>query len=357
MTGKELLGLMLQGGPGFCQIAVTNACNAGCRFCSFPRVAPEDWLMADPARLFRGLEVLKDRGVGYLCLTGGEPLLYPALLPALGRARDLGMHTLLCTNGWRLTPAYIRELKTAGLKTLIVSIDGPTAAVHDGHRGLPGLTGHIRELLPTMRRAGLNPVASVTLSRLIGDLGEMLRFLEELGFRRVTFSYPITRLNSSYLGFAGHYSVDFTPEELYEWFGRVKALKAATALNILNPSLALGELQRRLTGRPARFPCLAGYKYWFVDWNLQVFRCHYLGEPLGPLEEFARIAPIRNGCDACAIDCYRDPSVCQYLAVSVADAVAALRRGNWLEGLKTLLRPNNFLSLAALLEGRHWLRG
>jgi MoaA/NifB/PqqE/SkfB family radical SAM enzyme len=357
MTGKELLGLMLQGGPGFCQIAVTNACNAGCRFCSFPRVAPQDWVMADPARLFRGLEVLKDQGVGYLCLTGGEPLLYPALLPALGRARDLGIHTLLCTNGWRLTPAYIRELKNAGLKTLIVSIDGPTAAVHDGHRGLPGLASHIRELLPEMRRAGFNPVASVTLSRLISDLGEMLRFLEELGFRRVTFSYPITRLNSSYLGFSGHYSVDFTPEELYEWFGRVKEIKASTSLHILNPSLALGELRRRLYGRPARFPCLAGYKYWFVDWNLEVFRCHYLDEPLGPLEEFGRIPPIRNNCNACAIDCYRDPSVCQYLAVSVADSLAALRRGNWLEGLGTLLHPYNFLSLAALLEGRHWLRG
>jgi MoaA/NifB/PqqE/SkfB family radical SAM enzyme len=323
--------------------------------CSFPwrrRTGP--WPIRQGSG---GPEVLKDQGVGYLCLTGGEPLLYPALLPALGRARDLGLHTLLCTNGWRLTPAYIRELKTAGLKTLIVSIDGPTAAVHDAHRGLPGLTDHIRELLPTMRRAGLNPVASVTLSRLITDLGEMLRFLEELGFRRVTFSYPITRLNSSYLGFADHYSVDFTPEELYEWFGRVKALKASTSLHILNPSLALDELQRRLTGRPARFPCLAGYKYWFVDWNLQVFRCHYLGEPLGPLEEFDRIPPIRTGCNACAIDCYRDPSVCQYLAVSVADSLAALRRGRWLEGLGTLLHPYNFLSLAALLEGRHWLRG
>ena len=74
-----------------------------------------------------------------------------------------------------------------------------------------------------MLRAGLNPVASVTLSRLIGDLGEMLRFLEEIGFRRFTFSYPITRLNSSYLGFADHPSVDFTPGELFEWFGRVKA--------------------------------------------------------------------------------------------------------------------------------------
>jgi hypothetical protein len=94
-----------------------------------------------------------------------------------------------------------------------------------------------------------------------------------------------------------------------------------------------------------------------VDWNLEVFRCHYLGEPLGHLEEFHSIPPIRNGCNACAIDCYRDPSVCQYLAVSVADSLAALRRGNWLKGLGTLLHPHNFLSLAALLEGRHWLRG
>jgi MoaA/NifB/PqqE/SkfB family radical SAM enzyme len=356
MTAKELLDLMLQGGPGFCQIAVTNACNAGCRFCSFPAVAPEARVMADATRLFRGLEVLKDKGVGYLCFTGGEPLLYPALLPALGRARDLGISTLLCTNGWRLTPSYIRDLKHAGLKTLIVSIDAPTAAVHDDHRGLPGLTEHIRELLPEMRRAGLNPVASVTLSRLIADLGEMLRFLEALGFGRVTFSYPITRLESSYLGFARHDSVDFSPEELYAWFGRVKAQKAATSLNILNPGLALGELQRRLHGRPARFPCLAGYKYWFVDWNLQVYRCHYLGQPLGDLEDFGRIAPIRSQCDACAIDCYRDPSVYQYLAVSVADSLAALRRGNWLQGLRTLLHPYNFLSLSALLEGRHWLR-
>jgi MoaA/NifB/PqqE/SkfB family radical SAM enzyme len=357
MTGKELLRLMLQGGPGFCQIAVTNACNALCRFCSFPRVAPEEWVMADPARLFRGLKVLKDKGVQYLCFTGGEPLLYPDLLPVLARSRDLKVHTLLCTNCSGLTSAYIRDLQAAGLETLIISMDAPSAGAHDAHRGLPGLTEHIREMMPEMRRAGLNPVASVTLSRLIDDLGEMLRFLEDLGFRRVTFSYPITRLNSSYLGFADHYSVDFTPEELYRWFSRVKELKATTSLNILNPRLALSELQRQLDGRPARFPCLAGYKYWFVDWHLQVYRCHYLDEPLGPLEELCQIPPIRNVCNACAIDCYRDPSVYQYLAVSVADSLAAMRRGKWLEGLGALLHPYNFLSLAALLEGRHWLRG
>jgi MoaA/NifB/PqqE/SkfB family radical SAM enzyme len=313
--------------------------------------------MAEPSRLFRGLKVLQARGIRYICLTGGEPLLYPALLPTLARARDLAIQTIVCTNGSLLTPAYIRDLRAAGLKTMIISLDAPSAARHDAHRGLPGLTGHIREMVPELRRAGLAPVASVTLSRLIGDLGEMLRFLEELGFQRVTFSYPITRLGSSYLGCAEHHSVDFSPEELHRWFTQVKALKGATSVHILNPGLGLSDLQRQLRRRPGRFPCLAGYKYFFVDWHLAVYRCHYLGDTLGPLEEFGRMPPIRDGCRACTIDCYRDPSVYQYLAVSVADALTALGQGRWRQALGTLLHPYNLLSLAALLEGRHWVRG
>ena len=357
MTVKELLHLILQGGPGFCQIAITNACNASCGFCSFPRVPPGSRVMADPARLARGLEALKAGGVSYLCLTGGEPLLYPALLPTLARARDLKIETILCTNGSLLSAALIRELRDAALNTLIISMDAPTPAQHDEHRGLPGLTGHIREMMPTLREHGLNPVASVTLSRLVGDLDAMLAFLAELGFKRVTFSYPITRLHSSYLGFANHYSVDFTPAELYRWFDQIKRLKATSPLMILNPRLALTDLQRQLEHRPGRFPCLAGYKYFFVDWHLQVYRCHYLGDTLGPLEEIHRLEPIRDACSACTIDCYRDPSVYQYLAVSVSDSLTALRQGQWLKGLATLLHPYNALSLAALLEGRHWVRG
>lgn len=357
MTLREIFRLLLQGGPGFCQIAITNACNAHCRFCSFPQVPPKSRLMADPARLLPGLSILKKTGVEYLSITGGEPFLYPELLPVLARAREWGINTLLCTNGSLLSPTNIQELREVGLDTLIISIDAPSPDRHDAHRGLPGLTAHIREMLPFLRRAGLNPVASVTVSRLVDDLKAMMRFLNELGFRRVTFSYPINHLNSSYLGFARHYSVDFTPSELSRWFSQIIELKANSRVNILNPRLGIGDLQRQLKGQPVRFPCLAGYKYFFVDWHLMVFRCHYLADTLGPLEEMDGIAPIRDGCSACTIDCYRDPSVYQYLAVSVADALAAWRQGKWLKGLGTLLHPYNFLSLAALLEGRHWVRG
>jgi MoaA/NifB/PqqE/SkfB family radical SAM enzyme len=358
LTWKEISRLVSQGGPGFCQLAITNACNARCRFCNFPKVPAKSRLMADPERLLNGLTALKEAGVCYLSITGGEPLLYPELKAVLGQARKLGINTLLCTNGSLLTPELIRELREAGLDTIIISVDAASPSRHDAHRGLPGLTAHIRELLPVLRAAGLHPVASVTLSRLVDDLGDLLRFLEEMGFRRVTFSYPVKQLQSSYLGFADHYSVDFTPQELCSWFAQINDLRRnGSSLRILNPSLGISDLQRQLRGRPVRFPCLAGYKYFFVDWHLEVYRCHYLPETLGPLEEIHRFAPIRDGCVACTIDCYRDPSVYQYVAVSVADALAAWRQGKWLKSLTTLLHPYNFLSLAALLEGRHWLRG
>ena len=33
------------------------------------------------------------------------------------------------------------------------------------------------------------------------------------------------------------------------------------------------------------------------------------------------------------------------------------RQGEWVKGLSTLFHPYNFLSLAALFEGHHWLQG
>lgn len=351
----KFLRLLCQGGPGFCQIAVTNACNAHCRFCSFSRLTPEDWLMADPVRLASGLGLLAQAGVGYIVFTGGEPLLYPALPEMLARARALGMSTLLCTNGALLNPDRLDRLHRAGLESLIISLDAASARVHDEHRGVPGLTEHIRAMVPEVQRRGIKTIASVTLSRLLPDLNALPDFLTGLGFSLVTFSYPLKQLHSSYLGCAEHDLVDFSPAELYRLFGQLKALKSRTGLHILNPRLSLTELQRQLCHRRLRFPCLAGYKYFFIDWHLQVYRCHYLGPALGPVEDFLTLPRLRDNCSACMIDCYRDPSVYQFAAVSVADALEALRQGRLGKALGHLLHPYTLLSLTSLLEGRHWV--
>ena len=356
MTLRELIHLAMNGGPGVCQVAVTNACNARCRFCSFPQVAPAERRMADPARLSQGLIAMERAGIRYVSFTGGEPLLYPDLLPALAQARDLNLETILVTNGALLVPKLIRELQGLGLDTIIISIDAASAEAHDHHRGLPGLTNHLQEMLPLVHQAGIKTVASVTLSRLIDDLDALVNFVRNLGFNRLTFSYPLTRLDSSYLGFAESDLVAYSLEELDQLFAQVIELKKRSPIAILNPRLALEDARREFNGRPSRFPCLAGFKYFFADWNLEVYRCHFLPDTLGPLEEIDRVTPIRDGCTACNIDCYRDPSVFQYVAVSLADALASWRRGEVIRGFKSLAHPNNVLSLAALLEGRHWVQ-
>jgi MoaA/NifB/PqqE/SkfB family radical SAM enzyme len=354
MRPADYLQLMLTGGPGLVQIAVTNTCNARCRFCSFPQVPAKEAVMADLARLLRGLRSLRRRGAHFVTFTGGEPLLYPGLLPALAQARELGLNTILVTNGALLNPHLLSELAKTGLGCLIISIDAASPARHDEHRGLPGLTAHIQDLLPLARQTGLHTVASVTVSRLVDDLEALLRFIKNLGFARLTFSYPLTELQSSYLGFADHGLVNYTPRELDEIFTRLLRLKR-TPVTILNSRQALRDLKRRLAGRPRRFPCLAGFKHFYVDWRLEVHRCHFLPHTLGPLEEIHRAPTIRDDCDACASECYRDASVLQYAAVSLTDALGAWRRGEWLPGFRTLFHPYNFLSLRDLLEGRHWL--
>jgi MoaA/NifB/PqqE/SkfB family radical SAM enzyme len=356
MTFKELVKLALQGGPGFLQVAVTNACNAHCRFCSFPQVPATGWRMADPARLARGFAAMQQAGIRYICITGGEPLLYPDLLDCLVEARARGLVTLLVTNGILLTPALVRTFSQVGLSTLIISIDAASATVHDRHRGVPGLASHIKETLPLLHQAGIRTVASVTISRLIDDVEALLHFVRGLGFAQLTFSYPLTRLNSSYLGCADSCLVQFSPGEVDHLFAQILKLKERSPIHILNPRVGLEEARRQIQGLPSRFPCLAGFKYFFADWDLQVYRCHFLADTLGPLEEIDRISPIRDGCNACNIDCYRDPSVFQYVAVSLADTLAAWGQGELRQGFRSLFNPTNVLSLAALMEGRHWVQ-
>jgi MoaA/NifB/PqqE/SkfB family radical SAM enzyme len=312
--------------------------------------------MANPHRLARGLASLRRRGPHYVTFTGGEPLLYPDLLPALAQARQLGLGILLSTNGALLTPQLIRDLSESGLDALIISLDAASAPAHDEHRGLPGLTAHIREMLPLAEQAALHPIASVTVSRLIDDLEDLAHFIKDLGFERLTFSYPLTGLASSYLGYADHELVNYSVLELEDIFSRILALKSRAPLVILNSRQGLLDLQRRGRGLTRRFPCLAGFKHFYVDWHLQVYRCHYLPHILGPLEDVHRAPRLRDDCDACTIECYRDASVFQHLAISCADALTAWRRGRWLNGLSTLLHPHNFLALTDLIDGRHWVQ-
>ena len=126
---------------------------------------------------------------------------------------------------------------------------------------------------------------------------------------------------------------------------------------ILNPDASLAEMIAFLRRDQQRFECFGGYKYFLMDWDLNVYRCDFWSEPMGTIWEFAEVPFIRDGCTRCMSDCYRDSSVYLALAVALGDAVGYLRRGRIASAAKRLASEPARASAAALWRERRTLRG
>lgn len=151
--------------PFTLQLHVTDDCQARCRHCYRDRRA-EALPLPDLAAIvddFAGF--CRSRRVpARVTFAGGEPLLRMAdLLHLIRRVRDMGAQAHLLTNGWLLTDAAAKELKSAGLLRAQISIDGDATA-HDGIRG-PGAHDRAIAALTATRRAGLSATVSMTAGR------------------------------------------------------------------------------------------------------------------------------------------------------------------------------------------------
>jgi radical SAM protein with 4Fe4S-binding SPASM domain len=161
-------------------LRITDLCNLRCHTCGqwgdkgFLRGQDLKGLKEQEVPAERYLEVLEDLvRHGHrpnLYLWGGEPMLYEATLEVIDAATRLGLPVSIATNGTRIA-ASAERLVQAPLFLMQVSIDGPTAALHN--RARPGVGGadnfgDIQAGLAAVRRArekhgsGLPLIASLT---------------------------------------------------------------------------------------------------------------------------------------------------------------------------------------------------
>lgn len=347
----DMISVLGRGGPGLCNIAVTNACNAACDFCNFARgkIRRADLCWIDSARFEAALNILYSRDIRYVSFFGGEPLLHPELANMIRMAVARGMGPGLITNGW-LLPSKLDELAVAGLKTIDISIDAPAMADHEKNRGLEGLGDRIRIANSRMKELNITPIAQVTINKLIRDYCDLVPLLRDLGFEAVAFSYPQrSRLGSSSLAWSDSSGlVNFTDAELIEEFDSVNRLRKLYPVN--NPSASIEDMKRHLRGEEERFVCYGGYKSFFMDWNYTIWRCDAWKEPLCSVWDFDRTELVRDGCTACIADCYRDSSVMLHFAVSIGDSIGRLKQGKPVEAWKTLVDSRNLTSLFSILE-------
>jgi len=163
---------------------ITNSCRLKCPYC----FAPKNEDSVDIHDIQKVLSTARELGVLKIDVSGGEPLLYAPLARLMDAIVVAGIPFTLTTSGTG-RPATKRDLleRVRTLTRLIVSIDGPTAEIHDSLRGEGSwheAVTLIRSVASSQRRRLLRINTVVTQDFLqTGCLPDMVDLAEELGVR------------------------------------------------------------------------------------------------------------------------------------------------------------------------------
>jgi len=107
------------------RISLTEVCNMACTYCvtslSDHRRIPDE-LSAD--QMLGLVRMLKEHaGIEKVRLTGGEPLLYPNLIPVISGIREMGIGNIGMTTNGQLLAKKVKALVEAGLQNVNLSLD------------------------------------------------------------------------------------------------------------------------------------------------------------------------------------------------------------------------------------------
>jgi radical SAM protein with 4Fe4S-binding SPASM domain len=142
---------------------ITARCNLRCIHChvSGGQAAPDELSTPEAFGLLDRLaEVPAFRMVAF---TGGEPLMRPDFFRILEYSQSLGFTHTMATNATLVTPGNAARLKELGVSIAAVSLDSPSAEVHDRIRGVPGAFEKAMRGIGALREAGITLQINVTV--------------------------------------------------------------------------------------------------------------------------------------------------------------------------------------------------
>jgi radical SAM protein with 4Fe4S-binding SPASM domain len=165
---------------------VTNDCNLRCTHCY---VSSGDFVPAREMQLEEMIRVVDEAralGVGQFQVTGGEPFMVRGIYDLLEHI-TAESDAVVLTNGMFLTPKNIKrltEMKGTGKLSFQISIDGPTAELHNAIRGKGAFEVTMRHI-PQLVEAGFNVTISTAISTYtIDHMADMTRLVASLGVKQ-----------------------------------------------------------------------------------------------------------------------------------------------------------------------------
>lgn len=290
------------------EFAITNRCTAKCGFCSIWKQPEKVTISLEQG--IRAIDKLYELGAAHITLTGGEPLLNPAVFGIIKHCTSKKIHTLVLNADARLlNKNNLTALKEAQADILCISMDSDDAGVAEASRKIPGLLGHIEKGVRMAKNMGIRTMASVLIWKNNHDKLELL--FEKaigMGFDYISVNYPEISESETYT--LGGEDVQLSPVQITQALLKVIELKKNPKYRILNTVSSMKNIINFLD-RPAmaKFHCYGGSKVLFVDWFFDVYPCMHIREKLGSLWELSNEDFVMKKCNRCNMSWYRDFSI------------------------------------------------
>ena len=169
---------------------ITRACNLRCIHCyNDSGTAAEDELSTEQAK-----QVLRDLAqfaVPSVLFSGGEPLLRKDLFELLDFAKQLGLRTVISTNGTLITTDIAKTIRQLGVSYVGISLDG-IGEINDRFRAVKGAFDKAVEGIKNCQAAGVRIGLRLTLTRRnVQDLDALFDFFERHDIERACFYHLV----------------------------------------------------------------------------------------------------------------------------------------------------------------------
>lgn len=182
------------------RVSLINSCNFACVYCvsddspDSHHVEKEELIsleeqlnVSDFVTLIQGVHQLI--GLKSIRLTGGEPLMYPHLIPLIEKIKAIGIDDIRLTTNAYYLKERAEKLKVAGLKSVNISIDAINIEIfkkltrhHNPLRVFDGIEAALKAGLNLKLNAvimrGINESEIIPLLDYASKLGVKIRYLE-----------------------------------------------------------------------------------------------------------------------------------------------------------------------------------
>jgi sulfatase maturation enzyme AslB (radical SAM superfamily) len=184
--------------PAQIDFFITSKCNLHCTHC-FAEVKTHQATDYPIDELQTAFAMLERLGVLEVRISGGEPLMHAAILPALELLGKAKFRKILLTNGTLLTAEITRALKAAGV-TPTVSLDDSDATAHDSFRGTRGAHKRTIDGLKLLQKGGVEYGINCCLNKKnLNRIQDIIDLAAEYGASRIAFLdlKPIGRMRNN----------------------------------------------------------------------------------------------------------------------------------------------------------------